>query len=321
MSYDIEQLAITEFRLQITSMLVLSSANSLTSLMTLYAVLYEKIPSACRNCWCGIHSRVKVIIVHTYLSSEVSRHFLIANALLIQLVLRHHEHTGSKSHNSTKEFKLSSKGTQNPEVSEMLIYNLTTNFCLLTEIKLHPFRALLQPEQPIYSPWFVRFCFGHPKSWKEMDHNFLESQESADDEFVWTYTSKLYPVAQEDSLQSFILEEPAICIDGILQIELSSRVQKHPGDGIYYIWGLLKLFFKDITTPFYCNVTHVQAIGRPLSPVFDEASNSVVLKYDIEQFNHMQGVATDGHDGPVSTSLLLLRTPRELGEALIEHQS
>ncbi|KAJ9566450.1 hypothetical protein OSB04_002416 [Centaurea solstitialis] len=35
MSYDIEQPAITEFRLQITSMLFLSSANSSTSLMVL----------------------------------------------------------------------------------------------------------------------------------------------------------------------------------------------------------------------------------------------------------------------------------------------
>lgn len=37
---------------------------------------------------------------------------------------------------------------------------------------------------------------GHPKSQSELDYDFLEAQECADDKFIWTYTSQVFPVAQ-----------------------------------------------------------------------------------------------------------------------------
>ncbi|KAI7737578.1 hypothetical protein M8C21_027449, partial [Ambrosia artemisiifolia] len=69
----------------------------------------------------------------------------------------------------------------------------------------------------------------------------------------------------------FKLPEPVICIGGYLQVELLGRVQKQASDDKYY----------------FC-VAHVQAIGRILSPAFSvefsEASNSVSLKYDAEEY-------------------------------------
>ncbi|XP_076939163.1 F-box protein At4g00755-like [Bidens hawaiensis] len=129
--------------------------------------------------------------------------------------------------------------------------------------------TLFQMDFPIYPSKSVRFRMGHPKSWNNLDHDFMEAQECADDKFIWTYTSPVFPVARENRLQRFKLPDPVVCIGGFLQIELLGRVQKQAFDGKYYI----------------C-VAHVQAIGRELSPAFSdefsEPSNSVYLKYNVD---------------------------------------
>lgn len=193
----------------------------------------------------------------------------------------------------------SSKGSYNTEAPETLIYDLTANFCVITEIHLHPYQASFQLDLPIYSSRFVRFRMGHPKSWNEIEHDFMEAQECADDKFIWTYTSQMFPVAQENQLQRFKLPEPVICIGGFLQIELLGRVQKQAADGKYYI----------------C-VAHVQAIGRQLSPAFSvefsEPSNAVSLKYDPNEFKHIMQSVSSGNNVSLSTSLLPVQPPREL---------
>ncbi|GKB75156.1 hypothetical protein Tco_0936568 [Tanacetum coccineum] len=165
----------------------------------------------------------------------------------------------------------SSQGSDDPETPETLIYQLKDKLCVITEINLHPFKAFFQMHFPVYSSRFVRFRMGHPKSWIEMDQNFMRTQECADYKFVWTYTSEMFPVAQENLLQRFKLPEPVVCIGGYLQIELLGRVQKQEMDGKYYI----------------C-VAHVQVIGRQLSPAFciefSEQSDTISLKYDSEAF-------------------------------------
>ncbi|MFS8017069.1 hypothetical protein Hanom_Chr15g01375911 [Helianthus anomalus] len=111
---------------------------------------------------------------------------------------------------------------------------------------------------------------GHPKSWKKLNYDFVEAQECTDDKFIWIYTSPLFPVAQENYLQTFNLSAPVVCIGGYLQIELLGRVAKGC-DGKYYV----------------C-VARVQAIERKLSPPFSvdfsESSEDVHLKYDAEKF-------------------------------------
>ncbi|XVE77063.1 hypothetical protein DITRI_Ditri13aG0031600 [Diplodiscus trichospermus] len=144
----------------------------------------------------------------------------------------------------------SSKGQRNPAVPEMLTYKLVANLCVITEIKIRPFQAYFQFGSPIYSAKYVRFRMGHIRSF--MDNCVDEScQDSCNDKFVWTYTSQKFPMAQENSLQNFTLPEPILCIGGILQIELLGRVQRQETDGLFYI----------------C-VSHVQVMGRPLSPAF-----------------------------------------------------
>ena len=56
--------------------------------------------------------------------------------------------------------------------------------------------ALFQVGFPIYSSRFVRFRMGHPKSSSDIDRDFLEAQEDANDKFVWTYTSQTFPMTQ-----------------------------------------------------------------------------------------------------------------------------
>ncbi|GLT84516.1 hypothetical protein SLE2022_027410 [Rubroshorea leprosula] len=158
----------------------------------------------------------------------------------------------------------SSKGYSNPAVPETLTYKLVADLCVVTEIRIKPFKAYFQWGFPIYSAKSVRFRMGHLKTYIDdlMDESCLNS---VGNKFVWTYTSQEFPMAQEDCLQSFKLPEPVLCIGGILQIELQGRVQTQQMDGLFYI----------------C-VAHVQVVGRPLSPAFGveilEPSENFVLK-------------------------------------------
>ncbi|XP_024996251.1 F-box protein At4g00755-like [Cynara cardunculus var. scolymus] len=186
----------------------------------------------------------------------------------------------------------SSKGHDDPELPETLIYKLNANFCVITEINITPFEALFQVGSPIYSSRFVRFRMGHPKSSSDIDRDFLDSQEDANDKFVWTYTSQTFPMAQENRVQWFKLPEPVLCIGGFLQIELLGRVQKQRSDAKYYI----------------C-VAHVQAIGCQLSPAFSvdisEPSNTISLEYNSKEFMR---ISQD--PSALGTNLLPVQPPR-----------
>nr|XP_043623905.1 F-box protein At4g00755-like [Erigeron canadensis]XP_043623906.1 F-box protein At4g00755-like [Erigeron canadensis] len=199
----------------------------------------------------------------------------------------------------------SSKGSDDPETPEILIYKLTSNLCVITEINLHPFQASFQLDSPIYSSRFVRFRLGHPKCWKEMDYNFMEEGKCANDKFIWTYTSEVFPVAQENRLQRFQLPEPVVCVGGYLQIELLGRVQKQAADAKYYI----------------C-VAHVQAIGRQLSPAFcvefSEPSNAITLKYDAEEFVRIMYHVSNRQIDSLSPSMLPVEHHRHLALANLQ---
>ncbi|XP_023754765.1 F-box protein At4g00755 isoform X1 [Lactuca sativa] len=164
----------------------------------------------------------------------------------------------------------SSEGAVDPAVPETLVYKLVANLCVITEIHIHPFQAYFQFGFPIYSAKAVRFRLGHLKPAYEIENDMKDESTAAlrfiRDNVVWTYTSPSFPMAQESRLQKFKLPEPALCIGGILQIELLGRVQKQEMDEKYYI----------------C-VSHVQVVGRPLSPAFDadimDPSGKCTLKY------------------------------------------
>ncbi|OVA14161.1 F-box domain [Macleaya cordata] len=163
----------------------------------------------------------------------------------------------------------SSEGESDPGVPETLTYKLASKLCFITEINIQPFQAFFQSGFPIYSARAVRFRMGHSKA-PEMERDLMDESEaghrSVDDYIVWTYVSPDFPMLQEKCLQKFNLPQPVLCIGGILQIELLGRVQQQEMDGLYYI----------------C-VSHVQVVGRPLTPVFDaeliDLTGTFVLKY------------------------------------------
>ncbi|PWA70259.1 hypothetical protein CTI12_AA290090 [Artemisia annua] len=159
----------------------------------------------------------------------------------------------------------SSQGSDDPKTPETLIYQLKDKFCVVTEINLHPFKAYFQMHFPVYSSRFVWFRMGHPKSWNEMDQNFMRTQECADDKFVWTYTSEMFQVAQNSST------------------------------------GIITDLSYDIITCYFYTVAHVQVIGRQLSPAFriefSEQSDTVSLKYDSKAFEFtMQNAQSTQND-------------------------
>ncbi|XP_028122234.1 F-box protein At4g00755-like isoform X1 [Camellia sinensis] len=150
----------------------------------------------------------------------------------------------------------SSVGESDPAVPEMLLYELISKLCIISEIHIQPFQVYFELGFPIYSAKAVRFRMGCPRSLTEIGSDSSDESdavhESADNLFEWTYTSPEFPMAQENRLQKFKLPEPVLCIGGILQIELLGRAQREEIDGLYYI----------------C-ISHVQAVGRPLSLGFD----------------------------------------------------
>lgn len=177
----------------------------------------------------------------------------------------------------------SSEGQCDPAAPETLIYKLVASLCVIHEINIQPFQAYFQMGSPIYSAKAVRFRMGHCKTsvGQGTDNSGQASQGSADERFIWTYTSPEFPMVQENRLQNFKLPEPVLCIGGILQVELLGRVQRQDMDGLFYI----------------C-VAHVQVIGRPLSPGFDiqilKPSGDFLLEYKPHEHNrHPPGFAGD----------------------------
>ncbi|XWS35738.1 hypothetical protein CRYUN_Cryun20dG0022000 [Craigia yunnanensis] len=183
----------------------------------------------------------------------------------------------------------SSKGQSNPAVPETLTYKLVADLCVITEIKIRPFQAYFQLGYPIYSAKSVRFRMGHIKS--SMDNHVDGScQDCGNDKFVWTYTSQEFPMAQEYHLQNFKLPEPILCIGGILQIELLGRVQRQEMDGLFYI----------------C-VSHVQVMGRPLSPAFGIQILAPSEKFVLKVLNYAQPTLHEQTSSPSSSLQMRVR--------------
>lgn len=160
----------------------------------------------------------------------------------------------------------SSKGQSNPDAPETLMYKLRNGIWVITEVDIQPFEAFFQPGKPIYSAKFVRFRVGYPKNANEIEMD--ASQKSADDKFLWSYTSPLFPMMQENRLQPFKLPEPVLCIGGYLQIELLGRVQIQELDGLFYI----------------C-ICYVRVLGRPLFPAFDIELVEPYRKFLLKQYS------------------------------------
>ncbi|KAJ3682107.1 hypothetical protein LUZ60_014680 [Juncus effusus] len=126
----------------------------------------------------------------------------------------------------------SSKGEEDSDKSETLIYGLVSNLCIVDEIKIRPWLALHLDNQ-VYSAKFVRFklgCLKFSDSWPKERNHFI-----SDDNFVWTYTSPEFPMQQENELHSFKLPRPVLCIGGVVQIELIGRAQRCYIDNLFYI--------------------------------------------------------------------------------------
>ncbi|XP_010540272.1 PREDICTED: F-box protein At4g00755 [Tarenaya hassleriana] len=173
----------------------------------------------------------------------------------------------------------SSQGQEKSSVPETLLYKLMGDVCVVTEINIQPFRAYFQRGSPIYSANYVRFRMGHYKpssdNWKtEPAHSAIESN------YVWTYISQEFPMAQESRLQNFKFPEPVLCIGGYLLVELLGRVQRQEMDGLYYI----------------C-VSHVKVMGRSLGGVFGAEIMDQTGKFALKVLSYKEPQATEEEEG------------------------
>ncbi|KAK4480975.1 hypothetical protein RD792_011839 [Penstemon davidsonii] len=131
----------------------------------------------------------------------------------------------------------SSRGQSDPDVPETIQYKLLNNVCIVNEIQIRPCKASWEQISAPYSAQFVQFRMGHPRSVAdfEVDVRTLPLQQLHDN-YIWTFTSPEFPMAQEPSMQTFKLPEPTICVGGFLQIEFLGRTRKRELDGLYYLW-------------------------------------------------------------------------------------
>jgi len=164
----------------------------------------------------------------------------------------------------------SSGGHEDPDAPESLTYRLSSDLCMIHEVRVQPFQAFFQTGNPIYASKAVRIRMGHSKLPPGEESFVTDENENrkaiADENYVWTYTSPEFPMLPENVLQTFKLPRPVLCIGGVVKIELLGRIQKQASDHKYYI----------------C-VCHAQVIGRSLSPDFmvdiSDPADYSILKY------------------------------------------
>ncbi|KAI0488364.1 hypothetical protein KFK09_028193 [Dendrobium nobile] len=140
----------------------------------------------------------------------------------------------------------------------LLNFRLSCKFCVVHEIKMQ-LPEVFDFCEPISSPLeILRFRLGH------MRNENATPEESLLGNFVWTYVSPELSTIETDDFQSFKLQRPVICIDGVLQIEMVGR------DPAYEL-------------PDICD-SQVKAIVSPLAPAFDvnlldRLGNSILLYF------------------------------------------
>ncbi|CAN8308893.1 unnamed protein product [Cochlearia groenlandica] len=174
----------------------------------------------------------------------------------------------------TVPFYWSSKGQSKTCVPESLLYKLRGDLCVVNEFSVQPFKASFQDGMPIYSSQYVRIRLGYRNnSYKKGD---------SDSNFVWTYTSQEFPMAQENRLQSFKLPKPVLCIGGYMLVEFLGRVQTQEVDGLYYI----------------C-ITHVKAMGRSMAKSFRVVNPNKSGKFGLKVRYNVDEMETEEEQSPV----------------------
>ncbi|KAK7845691.1 f-box protein [Quercus suber] len=213
----------------------------------------------------------------------------------------------------------SSKGESDPNVPEILTYKLVAQLCVVTEIQVQPFQAYFQYGFPIYSSRAVRFRLGYSRHPLEFDDDIREDMlihhRWSDDDFIWTYTSPEFPVAQVSCTVAYIVCTVAyivqserwrnlrpVCFNANIAIEpltcayihgfsLENELQKFKlPEAVLCIGGILQVELlgrvqkQEIDGLYYICVSHVQVVGRPLSSPFDidmlDSSGKCTLKYN-----------------------------------------
>ncbi|PIN16249.1 hypothetical protein CDL12_11126 [Handroanthus impetiginosus] len=159
----------------------------------------------------------------------------------------------------------SSRGCRVSNVPEKILFKLCGDVSIVTDIQIRPAQRL---DHHVYSAISVRFRMGHSKSYRDLRPNIVQSLplgEIDENNYVWSYTSPVFPMLEEASLQTFSLPEPVLCIGGYLEVELLDKAQKDSVNGLYYT----------------C-LGHVRIWGHSLMPAFDVQmgeSGSISLKY------------------------------------------
>ena len=125
----------------------------------------------------------------------------------------------------------SSSGSASPDAQDEVTYRLAAPLCFVHAVQLRPFRAYFQLGFPIYSPLRVRVLLGA----LDEDAGGYGGSDAAGHSPGWRYTSPYFDVRQADELQTLTLPQPALCVGGVVCLQLCGRAQTQESDGRWYV--------------------------------------------------------------------------------------
>ncbi|KAH0465963.1 hypothetical protein IEQ34_006066 [Dendrobium chrysotoxum] len=198
----------------------------------------------------------------------------------------------------------SSAGQKNPEVPETLTYSLLSKLCVISEIKIQPFEAYFQYDNPIYSAKFVRFRMGYCTLPSETSN---DGQISAGDNYKWIYVSPEFPMLQGRkmpcSLSNFLAPFFALAEYCRLNCWVGFKHKRWMAYIIYALGYSLtpQLDVEINTVGDEIILKYLPEAAVCSSPGTQDSSSWHALK---ERIKHLQARARDGWHYPLISSLL-----------------
>ena len=114
----------------------------------------------------------------------------------------------------------SSAPSADAAASDALTLLLAAPVCVITAVQLRPLRARHLPGEPVFAPAAVRL---HVPAEPSDSQGALGYSEGGLQRLAWAPAGPAAAVACSDALQTIELAPPALCVGGLLKVELIGR--------------------------------------------------------------------------------------------------
>ncbi|TPX34808.1 hypothetical protein SmJEL517_g02649 [Synchytrium microbalum] len=178
----------------------------------------------------------------------------------------------SQTLNESRHTFWSSKGAQDPLSSEYLVYQMIQPACIVTGVRIIPFRAAFQRRLPTYAPRYLTIRIGYHR-----------------DSECMAFVSKEFKVRNVNEWQYFPVG-PFVVSGGYIRLEMRGRYETQPSDDLYYTV-----------------LQQVEAVGYPIGALQGQPNIQAAL-FKLATFHRTNWLEWDSifHRRHSSTSILKL---------------